>query len=212
LEQPEAGRLEKRRQAFVEAARAVFIEKGFERTALSDVVERSGGSLTTLYKLFGNKAGLLTAVVQERVRTGETLIEEIGASGLEPGTALHVLGEELERRMLEPESVAVSRIVIAYSLQDAQFASNFYRQTLHQSEQALSRLFGEWRCRGVALQGEPDTLAAIFLGMFVYDLHSEAISGGALVRPDGEQMKNKVAFFCRGAGLAAEAQDQGRTP
>ena len=84
MEHSKGDRLGKRRQAFVEAARALFIEKGFERTALADVVERSGGSLATLYKLFGNKAGLLTAVVQEQVRSGESLIEEIGSRTIEP--------------------------------------------------------------------------------------------------------------------------------
>ena len=201
MEHSKGDRLGKRRQAFIEAARALFIEKGFERTALADVVERSGGSLATLYKLFGNKAGLLTAVVQAQVRSGESLIEEIGSSGLGPAAALHLLGQEMERRILEPESVAISRIVIAHSLQDASFASNFYRETLHQSEQALSNMFDDWRNSGVRLQGEPDMLAAIFLGMFVYDLHSEAISGGTVARPDGGAIKKKVTFFCQGAGL-----------
>lgn len=202
MEQSEPGRLGKRRQAFVEAARGLFIEKGYERTALADVVERSGGgSLATLYKLFRNKAGLLTAVVQEQVRSGESLIEEIGTSGLDPAAALHLLGEEAQRRILDPERVAISRVVIAHSLQDAQFASNFYRQTLHRSEQALSNMFDEWKSSGVPLHGEPDMLAAIFLGMFVYDLHSEAIGRGAVARPDSGQIKEKIAFFCRGAGL-----------
>lgn len=206
MEQPEAGRLEKRRQAFVEAARTLFIEQGFERTSLADVVERSGGSLTTLYKLFGNKAGLLTAVVQERVRSAETLIEEIGRSALAPGAALHLLGEELQKRMLELESVAISRIVIAYSLQDVRFASNFYHQTLHRAEQALSKMFYEWKSGGVPLHGEPAMLAAMFLGIFVYDVHSEAIGREAVARPDSGQTKEKIAFFCRGAGLPSDGR------
>ena len=202
MEQPEAGRLEKRRKATVDAARALFIEKGFERTALSDVVERSGGSLATLYKLFGNKAGLLEAVVQERVRSGASLIAEIAASGLQPVAALHRLGEELQRRILDPENVAISRIVMAHSLQDAKFASNFCRQTLHRSEQHLSILFDDWRGNGVPLSDKSDVLASVFLGMFVYDLHAQALSGDTVARPDEGRIQEKVAFFCRGAGLA----------
>jgi AcrR family transcriptional regulator len=201
VEQPASGRLEKRRKAMVDAARALFTERGFERTALADVVEQSGGSLATLYKLFGNKAGLLEAIVQEQVRSGESLIEGIAASGLEPAATLHVLGEELQRRILEPQNVAISRIVMAHSLQDAQFASNFLSRTLQRSEQSLSTLFDEWRGSGVPLSGESDVLAAIFLGMFVYDLHAEAISGRPAARVDSQRIEAKIAFFCRGAGL-----------
>lgn len=56
-------RLDRRRIALVAAAKALFIEKGYEGTTLGDIVERAGGSLSTLYKLFGNKDGLLEAVI-----------------------------------------------------------------------------------------------------------------------------------------------------
>ena len=127
-------RLDRRRHAFVEAARTLFVEQGFDRTTLADVVDRAGGSLATLYKLFGNKAGLLAAVVQERARSGESLIDRIGESDLEPVAALHWLGGELRKRMLEPEAVAISRVVIAYSIEDGDFAADFYRKTLHTSQ------------------------------------------------------------------------------
>lgn len=35
------------------------MEQGYDGTSLAEIVRRSGGSLATLYDLFGNKQGLL---------------------------------------------------------------------------------------------------------------------------------------------------------
>ena len=197
-------RLDRRRTAFVDAARVLFIEQGFERTSLAEVVEKAGGSLSTLYKLFGNKAGLLAAVVECQSRDGEGLIAAAGDRELEPRAALGALAAHLRKKLLDPEAVAISRIVIAYSLEDAEFARAFHRDTLQRSCCNLTELFERWRARGIAFQGEPAMLASIFIGMLVYELHSEAISHGAGRDDLTDDLDAKIDFFCRGAGLSCE--------
>lgn len=202
MELSEDGRLERRRRALVDAARSLFIEQGFERTTLADVVQRAGGSLATLYKLFGNKAGLLSAVVRQRTRSSEDMIAGLAESGLAPAEALRRIGEQLHKVLLDPEQIAMSRIVIAYSLEDAEFASGFYQETLLQSQRTLTEVFTRWRDEGVELQGAPAVLAEIFLGIFVYEVHSEAISHGAMSGSGTREMSGKIDFFCRGAGFS----------
>ena len=51
-----------RHEAILDAAETLFIEQGYDRTSLAEIVRRSGGSLATLYELFGNKQGLLHAI------------------------------------------------------------------------------------------------------------------------------------------------------
>jgi TetR/AcrR family transcriptional regulator, mexJK operon transcriptional repressor len=194
-------RLERRRQAFIDAARRSFIDRGFEDTSLAAVVVAAGGSLATLYKLFGSKAGLLAAVVQERVQSGEELIAEIGMRHSEPRAALVELGKRFRRDYFDEEAVAITRIVIAYSLKDPEFASSFSRETILRSQQALAALFRAWRSQGIALTGKPEALAALFLGMFIHELHSDAISHGALAASEYRDLDAKIDFFCRGAGL-----------
>ena len=50
---------EARRDAMLDAALELFLERGYGAISLTDVVKRSGGSLATLYELFGGKLGLL---------------------------------------------------------------------------------------------------------------------------------------------------------
>ena len=51
--EPEAGRAELRRAAFLRAAREVFLEFGYENANMAEIVRRAGGSLSTLYAQFG---------------------------------------------------------------------------------------------------------------------------------------------------------------
>lgn len=194
-------RLAARRLAFVEAARAAFSEHGFDDTSLADVVARAGGSLATLYKLFGNKAGLLAAVIHERLHSGEQLIAEIGARHDDPRAALRELGEALRSRFADDESVAISRVVIAYSIKDAEFGARFSRETILRPQLALAKLFGEWKARGIPMLETPDALASIYLGLLIQETHSDAISHGALAELEFRDLDVKIDFFCRGAGL-----------
>lgn len=194
-------RLEERHEAFINGARRLFIDKGFDDTSLADVVAEAGGSLATLYKLFGNKAGLLAAVVGSRMLSSNEMVARIGSEESDPKAALMRLGREIRENYFDEEGVAISRVVIAYSLKDPTFGSQFGREKFIKSLQSLADLFAMWRAKGIQFIGEPEALATMFLGMFVHELHSDAISHGALAPLEFRDLDFKVEFFCRGAGL-----------
>lgn len=198
----ECDRLDRRRRAIVDAARALFIEQGFERTTLGQIVERAGGSLATVYKLFGNKEGLLEAVVFEKAASGESLIGELAECGTSPADTLRRMAAVLYERFLDPDDVALVRIVLARSIEDADFARRFFETTAMRTRRALERVFAKWVAQGVPLNGPPDMLAEIFLGLMVSDMQTDAISHGVVARPSAERIAARIEFFLRGAGLA----------
>lgn len=192
-------RLDRRRHALISCADTLFLQQGFERTTLADIVECAGGSLATLYKLFGNKTGLLEAVMEHRASQKQGRWLDLMNQGLSPMEVLTTLAEDLHERFLDPAEVALSRVVIAYSLENPDFARRFYGRTIVSARGHLAGLFARWQEQGHQLGAAPDTLAAIFLGMFIYDLHTQAISHGA--PGGGADLEEKVRFFCAGAGL-----------
>jgi AcrR family transcriptional regulator len=111
-----------RRQHVLDAATAVFAEKGFRGATIRDVSLAAGVSDGTIYNLFDNKAALLGAILA-------------GASPpppLPPGDgAAAPLPDLLRARwaMIGPESLAMLRVVLSEALIDADFRS-LYRQTL----------------------------------------------------------------------------------
>src|SRR5438445_12171483 len=50
------------RAAVVDAARVRFLDRGYAATTIADIAGDAGVSVETVYKAFGNKAGLLKAL------------------------------------------------------------------------------------------------------------------------------------------------------
>lgn len=104
---------EKRREAMLQAALSLFVEKGFDATTLGDIVKRSGGSLATLYEHFENKPGILRALVTERcVNIGGALDRATSAKDPYPDV-LRSVAEEMLDRLLDPNYVGMFRVVSA---------------------------------------------------------------------------------------------------
>src|SRR5262249_18492928 len=70
-----------RRKRILAAARDVFLERGYANASIDAVVERSGGSKATVYQLFGNKEGLLAALVAEGAEELAHLVEALPLDG-----------------------------------------------------------------------------------------------------------------------------------
>jgi AcrR family transcriptional regulator len=197
-------RLDRRRQAIVSAARKLFIDKGYERATLGDIVQQAGGSLATIYKLFGNKDALLEAVVMENVVSGEALIQVAASLRVLPGEALHDLSKDLSALFLDPEVIALVRIVMARSISDPNFARRFFERTSISTRNALERLFEEWQQKGVAMEGSPPFLAEMFMAPFVCDLHTEAISHGPGITYAHGRLRDRTDFFLKAAGMMVD--------
>lgn len=104
-----------RRQAFLQAARKVFLQQGYEAASVNDVVRIAGGSLATLYLQFQNKEGLFVAVVlDQHARFTKAIAPEcVDHLPLEQG--LCAIGERFLSALLESENLAFFRLVVGES-------------------------------------------------------------------------------------------------
>lgn len=104
-----------RRQAFLEAARGVFLQHGYRAASVNEVVRIAGGSLATLYLQFGSKEGLFQACVQDQYArlTKEMAPESVDHLPLEEG--LCAIGERFLSNLLKPETLAFHRLVVGQS-------------------------------------------------------------------------------------------------
>ena len=200
-DQTECDRLDRRRRAFIEAARELFVRLGYERTTLGDIVDRAGGSLATVYKLFGNKEGILEVVVFEKASSGATLVREAAEKGGTPHEILHRLAVSFQAHFLDPEVVALVRIVIARSVSDKDFARRFFERTATRTLDSLQQLFADWQDRGIELNALPHILAELFLGLFVSDVHADAISHRVGMDNSLERLRARTQFFVMGSGV-----------
>jgi TetR/AcrR family transcriptional regulator, mexJK operon transcriptional repressor len=171
-------RLEARREAFVEAATAAFLEKGYANTTLDDIIARSGGSRQTLYALFGGKKGLFEALMTERCsqifsawekesdlldRPPEHVLVEVGIRYLEAVTA--------------PDALGVFRLVVAECMAMKELAEQFWETGPGRSRAVLADYFEQQVRRGTLLLADPERAAHQFWGMLLGNLHMQCLLG-----------------------------------
>ena len=201
IDQTECDRLDRRRRAFIEAAQELFVRQGYEHTTLVDIVDRAGGSLATVYKLFENKEGILKVVVFEKASSGAALVRDAAEKGGTPYEILHRLAVSFQAHFLDPEVVALVRIVIARSVSDKDFARRFFERTAMRTLESLQQLFTNWHNKGIELNAPPHILAELFLGLFVSDVHADAINHSAATDNSLDRLYARIQFFVVGAGL-----------
>jgi AcrR family transcriptional regulator len=81
---PERADAARNRKRVLDAAAALFAERGVDAVSMDDVVAAAGVGKGTLYRRFGDKSGLAAAVLDERERDLQAAILS-GAAPLGPG-------------------------------------------------------------------------------------------------------------------------------
>jgi AcrR family transcriptional regulator len=169
---------ERRQSAILDAAESLFLEQGYERTSLAEIVKRSGGSLATLYELFGNKQGLLHAIATRWCDEAMLRSLEGGTTGeMSSVETLKAYAHRQSELMESPRAVALMRMLISESLRDREFALQIYRDLHVPALDELIELFAEWAATGRAEIDDPKAAARLFFDIVVGDSMLNTLMG-----------------------------------
>jgi AcrR family transcriptional regulator len=192
-----------RRHIMLDAATELFLEKGFERTSLSDIISRSKGSRSTLYEQFGNKEGLLRAMIEDTCcRSWEDVSQDLPSSSFDE-EALVEFGMKFVNRALTPHMLAVFRIMVTESHLVPEMAKLFFETGPQFFKQRLTEEF-----RAVDNNKLSDDTAVVFLGAIMGDLHFRQALGFCSISQEEikSHVRNAVRIFLHGVGqLGSEA-------
>jgi len=173
---PAGDRREERRHAVLDAAEHLFLEQGYDRVSLAAIVKRSGGSLATVYEMFGNKQGLLRAMVDRSI---EQHFNDLWLTNDEtpPAEQLRKMAVNMHEHMVVPRVIALKRIVIGESLRDPAFARSFYDMVHRKRLSPLATAFRSWNEQGRAFIDDPEAAAALFVATVMGDAQLESLLG-----------------------------------
>ena len=111
----------------------VFIEYGYEGASLSRIIERSGGSRTVIYQVYGNKEGLFLAALGMMADD----VYQAYVSNYHPGRSLREEFEAFGRifltGMFTERAVGACRLVFAQSFARRDIGEFFYREGVKKS-------------------------------------------------------------------------------
>lgn len=139
-----------RPQEILDAALALFVEKGFAGTRLDDVAERAGLSKAAIYLYFDDKTALFLDVVRQAVASNLDMVETMLAAHRGPVAPLipRIL-EFMATRIEETPMASVAKIVISESRAFPEIGRFYLKEVIGRGLPLMEGLIA----RGIA-QGE----------------------------------------------------------
>ena len=174
---------ELRSERFIDAATDVFTEKGYQRARLSEIVARAGGSLSTLYRVFGDKEGLAHAIIERHMAVVTRELQCLHLSGLAPEAALQQVGESIIDSVLSRESLLVHRIVIGEGKDFPGLRDWFFEHAVAPAQAIVCEYLEQEIAAGRLSLATPKIAASQFFMMIFGELLIRVASGN-LASPD----------------------------
>jgi AcrR family transcriptional regulator len=197
------------RQIIYEAARHEFAASGFAATSTETVARRAGVSTKTLYRLVPNKAALFEGMVSDRLDrfSSDFSLQVAGDADIETG--LYAALMACADLTLDPDVVALQRIILQETGQFPDLTTAFYKNGIARTAAALSNWLRVQVTRGLIDLDNVDEAAGILIGMVASAPQRAAIYGGVPL-PSREQIKARVrkcvTLFLRGCEANGRAQ------
>lgn len=169
-------RTEEKRRQIVAIASELFQELGYDRTSMSLISERLGGSKATLYGYFKSKEDLLQSVlVYDVTEEADRLMNEF-LSGRNLREGLISLGRAYMTRRLSPGPIANIRIVSTQP-ESSTIGKEFYENVLGPAWKRLANRFQSMMDAGVLKRADPWIAAMQWKGMCEWDMFERRLLG-----------------------------------
>jgi AcrR family transcriptional regulator len=169
--------MEETRAALLATARTVFREHGYAETSMDDLTAQAGLTRGALYYHFGDKKGLLAAVVDQIDDEMDQRLQTISDNAEDPWEGFCNRCRAYLEMALEPE---FQRIV----LRDAKAVlGGSSPESQRYCVQSMQRLIGDLIHQGVVDDADPQALASLIYG---------SLAEAAFWIADGEESENRL--------------------
>lgn len=186
---------EETRERIFTAAREIFAVRGPHGTTTREIADRAGVNEATLFRHFGNKSSLLDAMKEYFCESNEARIRSVFES----------LGGDLESDL---------RVIATNMVAGMQRNIDLIRATVLEEAADPDAAHAPWRAPNVArdyltaflekhvesgeLQGSPEILARVFMGMFFSYIMGRGFWNQSLLT-DERAVETFVGIFLHGA-------------
>jgi TetR/AcrR family transcriptional regulator, mexJK operon transcriptional repressor len=151
-------------EAILDAAYALFLERGVAATTMDAVAERACVSKMTVYANFPDKPALLSAAFDRRVKVLH-LVDLPLESDLESSLAhLIKVGETIVSVATQPEAIRMTRLLAEGADQHPQLAATYYTAGRGELLKRMSAFLKSLSARGFIAIKDPDLAAEQLMG------------------------------------------------
>jgi TetR/AcrR family transcriptional repressor of mexJK operon len=158
-----------KRQAILDAANALFLERGIAATTIEAVAERAAVSKMTVYGHFQDKPALLHAVFERTIETIHLPNLSVGSDLTSSVERLIGFGERLVSFLTRPEIIRTGRLMAASADEYPVLAAAFYAAGPGAMLEKVAAFLKSMATSGLLSVKDPDLMAeqliASWLGM-----------------------------------------------
>lgn len=117
---------EARNSKLQQVAGDLFLKRGYEGVTIDQIVERAGGSKSTVYSEFGGKCGLFISSIETLCRESNESLASIDYEGLNLEQSLKKLSFHILKLITAKRSVELHRLAIGEALQCPEVGTAWY--------------------------------------------------------------------------------------
>lgn len=193
--------------AILSAARALFLNAGYDGVNLDRIAEAAGVSRQTVYNRFGGKDALFRAMVRRHWGGVVTWSDQVRATIRDvrfpdPAAKLVGIARAFLRFIDDAEQAAFTRLVIAESPTRPWIGEEFHRFGQALTLETLAEILGAMHQQGVLDCPRPDIAARQFLALInEFSLWPKVLAVGAaqaeVQDPDAIVAEAVATFLCR---------------
>jgi AcrR family transcriptional regulator len=180
-------RTDEKRRKIIDVASQLFQELGYERTSMTLISQKLGGSKATLYGYFKSKEELLQSVLVYDVTTEADRLMNEFLSGTNLREGLITLGQAYMHRRLSPGPIANVRIV-ATQPEDSTIGKEFYENVLGPAWERLANRFQILMEAGILIRADSWIAAMQWKGMCEWDMFERRLLG-AIKEADPDEIR-----------------------
>ncbi|MEI6558880.1 MAG: TetR/AcrR family transcriptional regulator [Rhodospirillaceae bacterium] len=148
-----------------EAARLLFLERGYGATSMDAVARAAGVSKATLYAHFAGKAELFSAIVAAECHRFVPTVDESEVDGLPVRDGLFRIGRRFLDLLISPPALSAYRVVVAETPRFPELGRAFYNAGPATTLRVLGGYLERATARGELAVADPATGAALLIGM-----------------------------------------------
>lgn len=181
-----------RRRAILGAAFDVLMEHGYAGASTLEIATRAKVSKRELYAEFGNKAGILEALIAStasRMQVPLKLPEATDRATL--ATILTSYGVTALTELTHPAVLAINRLAVAESGARSDLGHILDRAGREPNRIALGRLIGHAQEAGFLGKGDADRISGQFFSLLFGDIQVRLMMG-VIAPPDANEIQRRA--------------------
>lgn len=148
-------------ESILDVAAKLFLEKGFEKTSMQDIVEAAGISKGAIYHHFASKEEIIQAVMEKQTQTNRKMLET-WLSETESLSGKDRLITILEKNLASHEAHRLDEL-ISGRMKSADFILSYMKSLVHQDAGIIADIIRQGMEDGSIITDYPEESAEVFL-------------------------------------------------